>query len=258
VRDWKLNADFQVTAFGEFTERNAYNEQPATMCGHTPPLHEEVVTGVATFASDPINVTAQLISNPKGNIGDQAFVFSATGTDPSLTDIGQGNGIKMFSMPVSYSTEKTDASPGTGDKPQRFNQKASGGCAAGGGYDSGPKRDPDCGVRTYDSTLNVTMPKARHLYVAGEQSSEFNLWKNCGATLYPYEPPVVPAIQSCDSPTVSGGDVPSIADIFDNGKKHLEVTGALTCSLETNGYLQQLKYSWTLDFCRIEDGKTDC
>jgi hypothetical protein len=254
VRDWKLDADFQVTAVGEATERIAYNEV-LTGCG-SDDLIDDSVKGTATFASDTVDVSAKLLSNAEGNVGDQAVVFGPRGEDFQLRDAGRDNGVLMFTLPVTYKTERIAPSPG--EQPERHTEQA-GGCVGGGGFSSPPKQADDCGVRSYDSTLDATIPKPRHLYVADEVPGILGLWKNCGTSaLYPEDPPVAPSMNGCESPKVTGGRMPSTADIFDASKKRLDVSGTLSCRSEAPGRLWTLEYNWSLQFCRVENGKPDC
>jgi hypothetical protein len=255
VRDWKLSADFQVTAVGEVTEQLAYNEE-FTGCGTTSYL-DESIKGIGTFASESVDITAKLISNPEGNWGDQAFIFVPKGAEFAMTDAGQGDGVYMFPLPAHYTTEKSYSEPGTWKKPDvDVHQDTV--CAYGGAESGGATPADDCGVRTYDATLQATMPKARHLYLAGTHATTSNLWKHCGDPLQPSAPPVAPTIGACINSKVSGGKVPSTADIFDQSKKQLEITGTMTCSSEGKGSIQQVDYNWTLQLCRIENGKPDC
>jgi hypothetical protein len=254
VRDWKLSADFEVTAVGDVTQHLAYNEL-FQGCGISQ-LHDESVLEQGTFASDAVDITAKLISNPEGNIGDQAFVFVPRGKDFTMVDAGSGNGVLMFPLPGSYKTEKSYSTPGTWKKPTRHVEDISS-CASGWG-EGGSTPVDDCGVRDYKGTLQVTMPKARHLYLAGEHADAGRLWKHCGSTLYPSDPVVPPPLKNCQSLTTSGGKVPSIADVFDTSKKRLDVSGKLTCTREDEGSLSQIDYNWTLQLCRIENGKPDC
>ncbi len=256
VRDWSINADFQVTAIGVVTERSA--ENIIFPCGSIP-SNNSSVKEVGTFASDPVKVTATLLSNPEGNLGDQAFVFVPKGQSFTMSEADE-SGVRMFPMPVHYSTKKTSSKPGTGEMPDPLTDQSVCSDGVGGGGYSGntPKPASDCGVHTYDSTLQVTMPKARTLYVAGDQAGSAALWRNCGDPARPFDPAVAAWQTSCKAPTIKGGRIPSINDIVDTSKTRFTVEGSLSCRTEEPGSLQTIDYTWTLDFCRIVDGKPSC
>jgi hypothetical protein len=256
VRDWKLSADFQVTAIGDITEQRAFNIE-YTGCGITTRL-DRSTKGLGTFASDPVNVTAKLLSNPDAFLDNQAFVFVPKGEDFELRDAGEGDGVYMFPLPVHYKTEKSYSEPGSwSKKPDVFVDRATV-CAGGGAEDSGYTPVDDCGVRDYDGVLQATMPKARHLYLAGTAAGGSDLWKHCGDPLRPTDAPVAPAIGYCVNSKVAGGKVPSIADIYDTSKKRFSVEGTLSCTEKGDGSIGEVDYNWTMQFCRIENGKPDC
>ncbi len=254
VRDWDLTAQFQASAKGEITVHRASNVDWQGCGGYG--LVNRSTDATSTFTTTTADVTAKLLSNDFGNFGDQAFVFYPKGESFTGIDLGNGDGLKMFGLLADYSTDKTTATPATGDLPERRLED----CSMGGGG-SGEQPDPepeDCGVRTYAMDLNVTMPSPRHLFVSGEQSDEFNLWKNCGDGLIPFDPTVAPTMQSCAAPQSKGGKIPSIDDIFDPSKTKFTITGSYSCIHNDPGQLDQVYYNWTLTLCRIVDGKAKC
>lgn len=254
VRDWDLTAQFQASAKGEITVHRASNVDWQGCGGYG--LVNRSTDATSTFTTTTADVTAKLLSNDFGNFGDQAFVFYPKGESFTGIDLGNGDGLKMFGLLADYSTDKTTATPATGDLPERRLED----CSMGGGG-SGEQPDPepeDCGVRTYAMDLNVTMPSPRHLFVSGEQSDEFGLWKNCGDGLIPFDPTVAPTMQSCVAPQSKGGKIPSIDDIFDPSKTKFTITGSYSCIHNDPGQLDQVYYNWTLTLCRIVDGKAKC
>ncbi|MEO9103650.1 MAG: hypothetical protein ABI238_01695 [Terrimesophilobacter sp.] len=255
VVDWKLSAEFNASAKGELTVHRAENNVYQG-CGATMTVNESV-DGKSTFASNKQLVTAALLSNQVGNVGDQAFVFFPKGTTFKVNDLGE-DGIEMFGLLADYSTKKSWSKPATGDQPSQ-KVDISTDCVGGGGYHPDTQTPAsDCGLRTYVSGLDITMPSARHLYVSGEQSNESNLWKSCGNPLVPFDPPVAPSLQSCQSPQYKGGKIPSINDIFDPSIPKFDIKGSMNCIVEEPGRLQQVYYNWTLTLCRVVDGKPNC
>lgn len=254
VRDWDLTAQFQASAKGEITVHRASNVDWQGCGGYG--LISRSTDATSTFTTTETDVTAKLLSNDFGNVGDQAFVFYPKGESFTGIDLGQGDGLKMFGLLADYSTDKTTATPATGDQPERKLED----CSVGGGG-SGEHSDPepeDCGVRTYAMDLDVTMPSPRHLFVSGQPSDEYGLWKNCGDGLIPSDPTVAPTMQSCAAPQSQGGKIPSIDDVFDASKTKFTIKGSYTCIRNEPGQLDQVYYNWTLTLCRIVDGKAKC
>lgn len=254
VQDWDLTAQFQASAKGEITVHRASNVDWQGCGGYG--LINRSTDATSTFTTTETDVTTKLLSNDFGNVGDQAFVFYPKGESFTGIDLGQGDGLKMFGLLADYSTDKTTATPATGDQPERKLEDCSVG-GGGGGEHSDPEPE-DCGVRTYAMDLNVTMPSPRHLFVSGEPSDEYGLWKNCGDGLIPSDPTVAPTMQSCAAPQSQGGKVPSIDDIFDPSKTKFTIKGSYTCIRNEPGQLDQVYYNWTLTLCRIVDGKAKC
>lgn len=256
VRDWKLDADFEVTAIGTLEARSAYNIDWA--CSDLPGKNQSTLEK-GTLTADPVEVTALLISNDAGNLGDQAFVFVPRGQDEfTMREVAQ-SGVGMFPLPVHYTIEKSVATPGTAPMPDHVtNSDACNGVGNGGSSSDHTPPAQDCGVREYDSTLQVTIPEPRTLFAAGQPVGG-QLWKHCDDPVQPNEPVVAAQYEVCyGTPTITGGTLPSIADIGDPSVRHFQVEGSFNCSDEGPGELHSLDYSWTLDFCRLTDGKPDC
>ncbi len=259
VRDWSVDAQFEVTAKGEVTARKAVNE--TFSCGGISSVNRSTQE-VGTFASDPVIVEAKLLDDPLDNRSDQAIVFVPQGSEFFYREI-PNSGAALFTMPGHYSTEKTTASPGTGTMPETYANQSD--CKGGGGGGNVPGNDipPDCGVQTYDAALEVTIPGPHSLYVAGDQANAFDAtgapwWKNCGDPVDPWDPVVAPAYSGCDGASIVDGDMPSMKDILDPSKKSFTIEGSNTCRTTWPGELSEITYTWTLDFCRLNDGEPDC
>lgn len=253
VRDWSLEVDFEATLVASLTARRATNTQTGGGC--TPAVHTFTSSTElsSSIASDMVPVTAVLLTNPDGGYGDQATVFVPTGQEFVPFDFG--NGVWMFDMPANYSTTKTHAEPGIPPLPEKYVHPPSPGCGDGGGGGGGEPPAPDCGVRNYTGTVEVTVPKPRTLLTSDKSGGADDPWSNCG----PQVPWLVPTAENCQSAQTSGGKMPPIADIFDPSKAVLEVTGALTCSETGTGSMRDFTYEWTLVLCRVdEDGKSAC
>ncbi len=257
VRDWKLDANFEASVKGDMTIHRAWNEQFDNTCGAPSTILNQSVDGKVSFTSDKAAITAALISNPYTNVGDQAFVFFPLKGTFSGVDIGNGNGLELFDLPVHYTTDKSFFEPATGQQPPLYKGPPVA-CAGQGDGTPNFTPAPDCGVRKYDGTLSVSMPEARHVYATGAPASESNLWKSCGNPLIPRDPPVAPSMQSCASPSSHGGKVPAINDVFDPAKKTLTIEGSSSCITENPGSIDQVYYNWTLTLCRIPEGKEHC
>ena len=254
VRDWDLTAQFQASVKGEIIVHRASNVDWQGCGGYG--LINRSTDATSTFTTTDTEVTAALISNDFGNVGDQAFVFYPKGESFQGIDLSNGDGLKMFGLLAAYSTDKSTAEPATGDQPERKMEDCDG-AGGGGAADSDPVPQ-DCGIRTYAMDLDVTMPSPRHLFVAGQRSNESGLWKNCGDGLVPDDPTVAPRMQSCVGAQSKGGKIPGIDDVFDPSKTKFTITGSFSCIRDEPGRLDQVYYNWTLTLCRIVDGKAKC
>ena len=254
VRDWDLSAQFEASAKGKIVVHRATNVDWQGCGGYS--IINRSTDAESTFTTTKTAVTAALVSNDFGNVGDQAFVFYPKGETFTAIDLGNGDGLKMFGLLAAYSTDKTTAEPATGDQPERKMEDCIG-AGSGGGLHSDPQPQ-DCGVRTYAMDVNVTMPSARHLFVPGQPSNESGLWKNCGDPLVPFDPTVAPTMQSCAAPQAKDGKVPSIDEIFDPSKTKFTISGSYSCIQDEPGQLNQVYYNWTLTLCRVVDGKAKC
>jgi hypothetical protein len=252
VQDWSLEADFEATLVASMESRSASNYQTPGGCGHAARVITRSTHLTASIASDTVPVSAVLLSNPDGNLGDQAAVFVATGQEFQPWDFGQGP--VMFELPGNYSAEKTHHEPAVGELPPLKVGVSNGVCADGGTGGYVPPV-PDCGQRTYSDTLQVSVPSPKVLH-AGSKSGYLaeHLWNECGDGLNP----VAPQPDSCDSPKRGGGKFPSISDVFDSSKNMIEISGSLTCRDQDEGWLTEFDYQWTLVLCRIVEGKAAC
>ncbi|MEX1078814.1 MAG: hypothetical protein WED09_06880 [Homoserinimonas sp.] len=252
VRDWNLEADFEATLVASIESRAASNHQTPGGCGHAARVITSSTHLTASMASDTVPISAVLLSNPDGNLGDQAAVFVATGQEFQPYDFGQGP--VMFEMLGNYSAEKTHHEPAVGELPPLKVGVSNGVCADGGTGVYVPPV-PDCGQRTYTDALQVAVPAPKTLHAGSKLGylSE-SLWEECGHGL----DPVAPQTTSCDAPKRTGGKFPSIADVFDSSTTMIEISGSLTCLDVSEGWMDEFDYQWTLVLCRIVDGKAAC
>lgn len=247
VRDWSLEADFEATLVGSFEKRWAGHNRFPDACSGGWVVHTSSVDTSSSFATDTVQVSAALLSNPHGNLGDQAAVFHPTGEelDPGYSS----EGALMFNMPVHYQTTQSQHRPAVGPIPPE-EVTGGGGCADRG---DGPVEvappEPDCSATQYSGNLEVAMPAARTLYAVGDESSHVYTRADCGGG------PAAPATNGCKR---SGGKMPPINELFDPANTIIEVDGSLACSEERAGHMSKLDYHWTLVLCRIVDGKSAC
>jgi hypothetical protein len=255
VRDWKLDADFEVTAVGSFTMHDAWNWQ-SSGCGAGVTTTSGSIDGSSSFASDPVEVSAVLFSNPQGNVGDQAVVFVPTGQP--FIPMDHGNGPWMFDMPGQYTTEKSESRPATGNVPPMLVHPPTPSTQCGDGEKQDPPT-PECGVRSYPGSLEVSVPSPWKLHVGANRSGpDVNLWKHCGPDFSHGDPPMAPSVGNCKAPRVSGGHFPDMAEVYDLARRKFTVSGTLSCSTVQPGHLREFDYNWTLVFCRILEGKPAC
>lgn len=254
VRDWSLDAEFEVTLIGSFEARSAYHSEQISACSGGLVTHTSSSETSASLASDPVRVSALLLSNPDGNLGDTAAVFVPAGEEFQL--LPASGDVWMFTMPVNYTTTQNYNSPAVGEVPPP-ERKGSGGCADGGTGETYVPPPLDCGQRSYSSLAEVVIRAPRTLNAADAGNGVMGqLWENCagGSVVAPGG-----ASLGCPSPEFSGGNMPSVGDLFDSSKKILEVDGALNCNELRTGTMSSMDYQWTLVFCRVDDnGEAAC
>ncbi|MEO6942811.1 MAG: hypothetical protein ABI238_03095 [Terrimesophilobacter sp.] len=254
VQDWKLEADFEVTAVGSISLHEASNiAGSAGGCG-SGFAYSRSIDGTSTFASDPVEVTAQLVSNPQGNVGDQAVVF--LNSEQEYAAWASSSGALMFNLTGHYDTVKSASDPATGNVPPVKVLPPSKGCGDGNPNYTPPA--PDCGPQSYTGQLDVVVPAARTMHLQGKRFQGLQLWKSCGSSFFVSDPPVAVDFAACDSSHKTGGQFPSTAKVYDPKVKNFDVSGSMNCSTSKDGHLRELEYNWTLVFCRIEDGKSAC
>lgn len=255
VRDWSLEANFEATVVGSLESRSASHVWAENTCSSGWTVHTSSTDDSMSMATDAVPVTAVLLSNPGGNLGDQAAVFTPTGEEFDIYGYSP-MGVLMFELPVHYTATKQYAKPAVGPvPPERLH--TGGGCAdARSDGAPPPESTPDCGKRQYSAMLEVAMPSARTLQAgASSMENHGSQWQECGGENGPVLAPST--LNECGAKP-KGGKMPPISDIFDSTKRILEVEGSMSCSTVREGYSYELDYQWTLVLCRVVDGKSAC
>jgi hypothetical protein len=252
VRDWNLEADFEATLVASLETRSATHWLTSGGCGHDGQVITRSSEYTGSIASDTVAVSAILLSNPDGNLGDQAAVFMPTGQD--FEPVGDGKKLELFRMPGHYTATLMHNNPAVGALPPQKFLPPVGGDACAEGYGTHVPPPPDCGQRSYSATLEVMIPAPRKLYVSSASYEGEAPWQHCPGPAAP----IVPDSDSCESPLIKGGAFPSTADVFDSSKQVIEVSGSLTCRSSEDGFMESIEYHWTLVLCRIVDGKSAC
>lgn len=252
VRDWSLDADFEVTLLGSIESRSASHVEQQNACGGGLIVRANSTEASASFASDPVRVSAVLLSNPDGNLGDTAAVFVPQGEEFRLSDAS--GGARMFEVPVNYTGTQQHFDPAVGPLPPP-RQHPPGGCADGGIPGEYTPPVPDCGTRNYSADATVTMRAPRTLdVVPGYGDVVGDRWENCGGAVS-----MIPASYECDEPRLSGGAMPSLTELYDPSKSIIEVDGSYSCSEMREGSMTDIDVQWTLVLCRInDDGDAAC
>ncbi len=252
VRDWNLEADFEATVVASISSRSATHYLPAADCGQRP-VSTSSTEAAVSLASDTVEISAVLLSNPDGNLGDQAVVFVPRGEE--FQGYGYGDGVLQFETTGNYTATKSHFKPAVGELPPVRVGQGNGVCDAQGVGGPYIPPTPDCGERTYSEALQVTIPSARTLHVSHLSSTASELWRHCGDAVVVVAPRLIECLGDVQR---HGGKFPSIADIYDSSKTVIEVTGTLSCTDMREGYLEEFQYEWTLVLCRIVDGESAC
>jgi hypothetical protein len=257
VVDWSLDARFTATVNATITRHDASNNVFAG-CG-SERLISWSLDDDAAIVSEPVDVDALLLSNPSGNLGDQAVVFTPHGEEfaPLPTT---GDPLVLFAGPAHVSLDRQLAEPGKGELPPLFRNEAD---VCTGGDTGGVVAPRDCGRRTYDMDMAVMLPKPRTL-IAGTSpysGSEYDeLYQNCmtGQALFPPSGPVDTS-GLCGGPwTVDPAAFPSITDIFDPARAEIRVNGGASCRSSGPGRMSVANYYWTLTLCRVKEDRAAC
>jgi hypothetical protein len=254
VRDWTLTAEFDVKLSGTLWSHTGINRGgvSADHCGVW--TTHESTTGDGTVESSlPVRVTARYITERIEGEVISGLVFYPKGSSLDALVIGPDGGEVAYPQ-VSYSTTKTESSPGTDPMPPHYEEPFVSGCGDGDGSYTPPQ--PDCGARDYPGLATIIVNDGAIRVLADEPNGD--PWRHCGSR-FPFADPLAPpsSMSACASPQEKGGAVPSADAVF-NESGRFEITGSLSCSRDGEGSLHRFSFDWTLTFCRVVEGKSDC
>jgi hypothetical protein len=254
VRDWTLVADFDMTLSGTLRSHTGINRGgvAAAPCGVW--TTHESTTGDGTVESSlPVRVTAHYITEQIEGEVISGLVFFPKGSSLDALTIGPDGGEIAYPQ-VNYRTTKSESSPGNDPMPPHYEEPFVSGCGDGDGSSAPPQ--PDCGARDYLGLATILVNDGAVRVLADEPNSE--PWRHCGSR-FPFADPLAPpsAMSSCASPQETGGAVPSADSVF-NKNNRFEISGSLSCARDGEGSLHRFTFEWTLTFCRVVEGKSDC
>jgi hypothetical protein len=255
VRDWKLVADFDVVLSGTLWAHSGVNRGGVSgdHCG-TWTIHMST-SGEGTIESKtPTRVTAHYLTEQIEGEVLSGLVFYPKGS--SLDDLVIGDdGGEVAHIQSDYTVTKSEAAPGVDPMPPHYEEPGIGGCGDGDGSYVPPV--PDCGTRDYSGLATLLVSEKGTVRVLATEPSG-DVWRECGWG-FPFADPLAPParMSDCASAQEDGGTVPSPDAVFnENGR--FEITGSLSCSRDGDGSLQRLTFDWTLTFCRVVNGTSEC
>jgi len=252
VRDWKLVADFDVVLTGTLWSHSGVNRGGTSECGTW--VRHMSTTGEGTVESHPpTRVTAHYITeNIEGEV-ISGLVFYPKESSLDELVIGEDGG-ELAYIQAGYAVTKSESAPGVDPMPPHYQEPGVGGCGDGDGDSSPPQ--PDCGPRDYAGIATILVNDGAVRVLADEPSSD--PWRDCGSR-FPFADPLAPphTMDGCPSAQETGGKVPSPDSVFHESGR-FEISGSLSCSRDGEGSLQRFTFDWTLTFCRVVDGRSDC
>jgi len=249
VRDWKLEADFDVVVSGTLWDHSAIAQGGVSQdpCGAWTRNNSTTMQGdLASLV--PFRVHAHYLTDD--GEGGAGLVFYPEGT--TIEDLDwTWEGYQLAELPVGYEATRSHDEPGVDPMPEHYQVPEVGGCADGNPNAAQPKID--CGARDYEGLVTVELVEGA-LRVVGENPTGHPVWTNCGGrdSLTPYN-----RFQSCDSGGLTGGLVPSADSVF-HPSGRFTISGAARCGHDSPGYLDRYTFDWTLTFCRVVEGESDC
>lgn len=248
VRDWTLSAEFDVTLAGSLSGHSSVNMTGSASCGVWTMNRSSSAEGTVE-SYEPMRVQADYLSIG----GVDGVLFRTLGTDLESIVI-DGDGAELVHLGAKYSVSKRDQEPGADPMPPLYTDPNFGDC--GDGEDTGGGSGPDCGPREYLGIVTVNgLDGEVHLT---QNESIGRVWERCGMPMIPSEPLAPPAtLDGCPAASRTGGKVPS-PDVVFSERGSFEISGTLTCDRLGNGTLGQFEFDWTLEFCRVVDGRSDC
>jgi hypothetical protein len=254
VRDWKLVADFDVVLTGSLWSHDGINRGgvSADHCG-TWVTHMSTTAEGTVASQTPTRVTAHYVTEQIEGEVISGLVFYPKGSSLDALVIGEDGG-ELAHVQADYVATKSEAAPGVEPMPEHYQEPEVSGCGDGDGSYTPPQ--PDCGSRDYAGIATLLVNDGAVRVLADEPSSD--PWKHCGWRL-PFADPLSPpsSMDSCPAAQEKGGKVPSPDSVFHESGR-FEITGSLTCSRDGQGSLERFTFDWTLTFCRVVEGTSDC
>lgn len=252
VRDWTLDAEFEMTLTGVFHQHYGVYTWRRGTGGHCPDSTvNRSDSGSGTIKSQPHRVTVRHLTvedESGGPIG--GTLIHTKGLELHEIQTYSRNGGELAHLDVSYTIEMREDKPGIEPMPEQEFHHNEHHCADGLGL---PPPQPDCGTRDFRgiATMNI-LDGTIHITADTPVGTP---WKHCGWQNVPAPPR---ELTSCKNATRTGGVLPSLDTIYNQNNKAFTISGTLACNSGGVGSLRRFSFDWQLDFCRIVDGVRAC
>ena len=254
VRDWTLDAEFDMTLTGIVSAHSGFNYTTPGLYGCPDASTNRSTSAVGQMNGKPHRVEVKYLAGKDDGEALTMLLLHTKGM--SIDDLKtHSNGTEVAYVEFDYGLTKVANEPGVEPMPAH-SIRDGGGC--GDGKEGVAPPQTDCGERAFlgMSTVNLL---GEFLYITVDEIAG-NAWKHCGSSLQPTVAGIVSppnSLDNCQGHHIDGGEIPNLDTVFNTSNK-FEVSGELRCSREGGGSLHRFSFDWTLEFCRIVEGKRAC
>lgn len=254
VRDWTLEAEFDMTLRGVVSAHQAENRRIPGLYGCPDSTSFGSSSALGQMSGKPHRVTATYLTAENGGETYSTLLIHTKGR--SIDDlVTHQNGTELAHIEFDYGITIQKDAKAQEPIPAPYTDSGAG-CGDGDG--TGVNIAPDCGERSFMGMGTVTR-LSDILYVTVDHLVG-QKWQHCKLPLAPTVEDVVSPPQSlelCRNAYLDKGEIPSVDTVFSD-TNYFEIEGELRCSYDGRGSLQRFTFDWTLEFCRIVDGERAC
>lgn len=255
VRDWTLEAEFDMTLRGVVSAHQAENRHSPGLYGCPSITHLGSSSALGQMSGKPHRVTAEYVTAKDAGETYSALLIHTKGR--SIDDlVTHQNGTQLAHVEFDYDITKQKDAKAQEPLPTQYTDSGAG-CGDGGGA-AGSVIVPDCGERSFMGLGTVTM-LSDFLYVTVDHLVG-QKWQHCNLPLAPTVDGIIsppPSLELCRNAYLDGGEIPGVDTVFSDSN-YFEISGELRCSHDGRGSLQRFSFDWTLEFCRIVEGERAC
>lgn len=261
VIDWDLHAVFDATLTAFQQDHQAYAQNIISTSPCRVGLYTDSGDQSFSIRSETVRVDATLVQNPQGNWGDQAvFLLPHDQPFPPYGSPSQDLSYApvLFRLPSTIEVDRQEHNPALPPLPPIEDYHSD--CIGGGGDPGGhsvPTLGPDCGAKSYQLDMAIVVPQARRLMPFPGAPPFQELYQRCiGMDDLPGT--FVDLANAGTAITVTGGQFPSIEQVFDQALDQIKITGTATYHFSQPGWLDDQDFQWTLILCRVVDEAPAC